>query len=73
MTIYFENCVGACTEAVLELPDDTQISQVIDSCIKRWGYGSLSRVRKELIWKHDMDSVWVGCCGEKIERLKAGR
>jgi hypothetical protein len=72
MTIYFENCIGACSEAAIDLPDKTRISEVIDRCIKRWGYGSLSRVgpNKELIWRHDMDEVWIGCCAEKIARLK---
>lgn len=66
MTIFFDNCTGQCSNAIIELPDGTPITKVIDACIAKFGEGSLMRANKELLWKHDIDAPWIGCCAEKV-------
>lgn len=70
MTVYFDNCLGACREAAMDLPDRTSVSEIIFLCITKWGEGSLRRMRNELIWCHDRDAEWVGCCAEKIQKAR---
>jgi hypothetical protein len=61
VTVYFENCVGYCANATIEL-NGMRISEVIDACTERWGSGALCRANKQLVWKHDMDTPYLGCC-----------
>jgi hypothetical protein len=73
VTIYFENCLGACRDAAIDLPDGTGVSAIIDACRERWGGGRLIRLGKDLAWSKstDVDQDWRGCCKDKIERKAA--
>jgi hypothetical protein len=78
MTVYFDNC-PSCRYGAIELPDGTSVSVVIDECKKRWGDGSLVRYRQNggrrrshsLVYVHDMDAPWIGCCAERVYGTKA--
>lgn len=71
MTVYFDNCLGSCTNATMEQPEDTPVSRLIDLCRERWGDGSLMRTgpNREWTWvkMSDRGEAWIGCCAEKMK------
>ena len=71
MTIYFDNCLGACSNATMEISGESSFGQIIDSCRERWGEGTLIRIRNEYVWQKITDrdgQDWKGCCAEKIRK-----
>ncbi len=69
MTVYFDNCLGACKNATFDVPDGTRIDDIVARCRETWGDGRLLRTGrdKSLTWVKDSDGGdWRGCCAEKI-------
>ena len=78
VTVYFDNCLGSCKLATMDLPDSMEISAVIDKCRERWGEGELVRTRgaaSDLYWRKisERDGDWRGCCAEKIAAGQGNR
>lgn len=70
MTIYFDNCLGACAGATIEIGADATFGEIIDACRAKWGGGTLIRTRNEYVWQKITDrdgQDWKGCCAEKMK------
>lgn len=68
MKAYFDSCMS-CKNGVIEFPNKTTVSKIIDACKSQWGEGSLIRTKSlkpEFIWRKDEDAKWIGCCADKV-------